>query len=145
MWNFTAIGALAIFAGSQFDNKRFAFVIPLIAMLLSDLFIGQGFSLAVYAGLVSMVACGVYIRKNINVTTVATASIVGTILFFLITNFAFLYAPTLYPHNLTGVITSYIMGLPYLRNMLMGDIFYGTLLFGGFHFIKMRYPMLSSL
>lgn len=142
-WNFTAIGALAIFAGSQFGDKRFAFAIPLIAMALSDLFIGHGFSLTVYIGLTSMVACGVSIRKNTNLTTVAMASVVGTLLFFLITNFAYIYSPSLYPHNIAGVVTSYVMGLPFLRNMLIGDAFYGFALFGGFYLIRMRYPALA--
>ena len=143
MWNFTAIGALAIFAGSQFDNKRFAFLIPLAAMALADICIGNGFSVTAYLGFISMVACGVYIRKNTSVTNVATASIVGSIVFFLITNFALLYSPALYPHNLTGVATSYLMGLPFLRNMLIGDAFYGLALFGGFHLIKKQYPSLA--
>src|SRR5678816_3876707 len=39
--NFTPIGALALFAGAQFDDKRWAaFIIPLAAMLLSDIVIG---------------------------------------------------------------------------------------------------------
>ena len=41
-WNFTAISALAIFTGSQFKDTRFAFTISLIAMAISDVFIGYG-------------------------------------------------------------------------------------------------------
>jgi len=142
-WNFTAIGALAIFAGSQFGNSRFAFIIPVMAMAIADLFIGDGFSPIVYMGFIVMVACGVFIRNNVNPTSVTLSSIVGTIAFYLITNFAYLYSPTLYPHNLTGIVTSYIMALPFLRNMLIGDAFYSLLLFGAYYAFKKQYPVLT--
>ncbi len=142
-WNFTAIGALAIFAGSQFEDKRFAFAMPLIAMGIADLFIGDGFEPTVYMGFAAMIACGMLIRNHINPTSVVLSSITGTFIFYLITNFAYLYPSSLYPHNLTGIVTSYIMALPFLRNMLIGDVIYGFALFGGFYFIKKQYPALA--
>ena len=143
-WNFTAVGALAIFAGSQFDDKRLAFIIPLSAMALSDLFIGNGFSLLVYAGFLAMVMCGYMIRKKLTVTNIAASSLAGAIIFFLITNFAFFYPETIYPHNLAGIVKSYVMGLPFLRNMLIGDLVYGAVLFYGFHLLKKQYPALAA-
>ena len=144
IWNFTAVGALAVFAGAQFEDKRLALIIPLAAMALSDLFLGNGFNLVVYAGFIAMVICGMAIAKNISVFSVGFASIAGAIIFFLITNFAFVYSErSLYPHNVDGVIQSYIMGLPFLRNMLIGDAIYGVILFGGFYLLEKRYPQLS--
>ena len=143
IWNFTAVGALAIFAGSQFNNKSMAFIVPLAAMALSDVFIGNGFNLAVYTGFVAMVACGVFIRNKVNPSNIAMASIAGAVVFFLITNFAFLYS--WYPRNAQGIIESYIMGLPFLRNMLIADVIYGVLLFGGFYFLEKRFPSLASI
>lgn len=140
IWNFTAVGALAVFAGSQLKNTRLAFIVPVAAMALSDLFIGGGFNAVVYAGFVAMVACGLFIRNKVSAANIALASICGAVIFFLITNFAFLYP--WYPHNIQGVIQSYIMGLPFLRNMLLADIIYGTLLFGGFYLLEKRYPVL---
>ena len=142
-WNFTAVGALAIFAGSQFNNKALAFIVPLSAMALSDVFLGHGFNLVVYTAFIIMVACGVFIRHKVNPTNIALASLVGAILFFLITNFAFLYP--WYPHNIQGIIQSYIAGLPFLRNMLIADVIYGTLLFGGFYLLEKRYPALAEV
>lgn len=140
LWNFTAVGALAVFAGAKFSNKTLAFVIPLAAMALSDIFLGNGFNVAVYTAFIAMVGCGILIRNNADVNNVALASIAGALLFFLITNFAFLYPS--YPHNWNGIIQSYIMGLPFLRNMLTGDLIYGVLLFGGFYLLEKKYPSL---
>lgn len=143
IWNFTAVGALAIFAGSQFKDKASAFLVPLAAMALSDVFLGNGFNVVVYAAFILMVACGVLIQNKVTPANVAKASLVGAVLFFLITNFAFLYS--WYPHNLQGVIQSYIMGLPFLRNMLIADVIYGVVLFGGFYLLEKRYPTIASV
>lgn len=137
IWNFTAVGALAVFAGSQLRNTKLAFLVPLAAMALSDIFIGNGFSPVVYAGFIAMVACGVLIRNKASVTNIALSSIAGAVIFYLITNFAFLYP--WYPHNLQGVVESYIMALPFLRNMLIADVIYGIILFGSFYALEKRY------
>ncbi|WP_040300230.1 DUF6580 family putative transport protein [Arcticibacter svalbardensis] len=141
IWNFTAVGALAIFAGSQFKNRAMGFIVPLTAMAISDFFLGSGFNAVVYIGFIVMVLCGVAIKNKVTPAKIAIASIVGSILFFLITNFAFLYP--WYPHNLSGIAQSYIMGLPFLRNMLIADAIYGTLLFGSFYLLEKSYPKLA--
>lgn len=142
IWNFTAVGALAIFAGAQFSDKRLAFVMPVAAMAISDLFIGNGFSLLVYTGFIAMVACGFLIRNKVNVTNVVLASFISASVFFLITNFAFFYPVTLYPHNISGILTSYAAGLPFFRNMLIGNMVFSAVLFSSFYLLSRRYPML---
>lgn len=144
MWHFTAVGALAIFAGAQFTDKRLAFSMPLAAMALSDVFIGNGFSAAVYAGFVAMVCCGILISKRQTIGGVFTSSVLGAVVFYLITNFAFLYPTTLYPHSAAGVIASYIAGLPFLNNMIAGNLIYSTILFGSFSLLSKKYPSLAN-
>lgn len=141
IWNFTAVGALAIFAGAQFQSRAMAMLVPLTAMAISDVFLGNGFNIAVYIGFIVMVACGMAIRGKITPMSVAVSSVIGAIFFFLITNFAFLYP--WYPHNVNGVIQSYVMGLPFLRNMIIGDAIYGTILFGGFYLLERGFPKLA--
>lgn len=144
IWNFTAIGALAIFAGAQFSNKRLAFIMPLAAMAISDLFIGNGFSLLVYLGFIAMVACGFLLREKVNVTNVVLASFISASVFYLITNFAFFYPISLYPHNISGVLTSYAAGLPFFRNMLVGNLVFSAVLFSSFYLLVKRYPALAK-
>src|SRR6476661_5673489 len=105
IWNFTAVGALAVFGGAKFKDARLALVMPLAAMALSDLFIGNGFNTIVYVGFIAMVACGLLIRNKATLANGVFASILGAVVFFLITNFAYLYPTTQYPHNFAGVIT----------------------------------------
>lgn len=144
VWNFTAVGALAIFAGSQFDDKRIAFIMPLAAMAVSDLFIGNGFDLIVYSGFIAMVLCGFLIRNNKSVANLFLGSISGALVFYLITNFALFYPQTMYPHNLSGIVASYVAALPFLNNMLAGNLIYGTTLFGSFYLLSKKYPSLAK-
>src|SRR4051794_23789226 len=36
LWNFTAIGAMCLFGGAHFRRKTVAFIVPMAALLLSD-------------------------------------------------------------------------------------------------------------
>ncbi|MEJ7693724.1 DUF6580 family putative transport protein [Daejeonella sp.] len=144
-WNFTAVGALAIFAGAQFNDKRLAFIMPLAAMALADiLFLRNGFSLLVYTGFIAMVACGFLIRNKVNTTNVILASFISASVFYLITNFSFFYPVTLYPRNFSGIIASYTAALPFFRNMLLGNLVYSAVLFGAFYLLSKRYPTLAK-
>ncbi len=144
IWNFTAIGALAIFSGAQFSNRGLAFILPLAAMAISDIVIGNGFSLLVYLGFAAMVACGFLVRSKVNVTNVVLASFISASVFFLITNFAFFYPVTLYPHNISGILASYTAGLPFFRNMLIGNMVFSAVLFSSFYLLSKRYPVLAK-
>ena len=144
IWNFTAVGALAIFAGAQFSNRGLAFIMPLAAMAISDIFIGNGFSLLVYCGFTAMVACGFLVRNKINITNVILASFISASVFYLITNFAFFYPIKLYPHNISGILTSYAAGLPFFRNMLIGNMVFSAVLFSSFYLLSKRYPVLAK-
>ncbi len=145
IWNFTAIGALAVFSGAQFSDKRMAFIIPIAAMAVSDIFIGNGFSLAVYTGFVAMVGCGFLIRDKVNTTNIILASFISASVFFLITNFAFLYPASMYPRNISGILTSYAAGLPFFRNMLIGNLAFSAVLFGSFNLLSKRFPVLAKV
>jgi hypothetical protein len=144
MWNFTAIGALAIFAGAQFNNRNLAFIMPLAAMAVSDIFIGDGFSLLVYGGFTAMVACGFLIRNKLNVINVVLASFISASVFYLITNFALFYPATMYPHNVSGILTSYAAALPFFRNMFIGNLIFSAILFSSFYLLAKKIPVLAK-
>lgn len=144
IWNFTAVGALAIFSGAQFTDKRLALAMPLAAMAISDLFIGNGFDAVVYSGFIAMVVCGMLISKRQNISKFFLGNIVGAVIFFLITNFALFYPVSMYPHNMSGIVASYVAGFPFLNNMLAGNLIYGTVLFGSFYILQQRFPSLAK-
>ena len=142
--NFTPIAALALFSGVYF-SKRWSWIFPLAAMLVSDSIIGfydARLMAAVYGSLLLPVLISRVIRKNKNFISITGVSLVGSILFFLITNFAvWLYSP-LYPYTSSGLAQSYIAGLPFFRNTVLGDLFWAGVFFGCYALaLKLARPM----
>ncbi len=147
--NFTAIGALALFCGSVFTNKKLAFVVPMIAMFATDALIGFHASMIpVYLCFAIAVAIGAKMIKEINLLSVPTASILSSILFFLVTNLPFWYADiSLYPITWQGTMESYTAAIPFFANQLAGDLFYSASFFIAYSVLRQRYfaPVNSEL
>ncbi len=135
--NFTAIGAIVLFGGLYLP-KKWAILAPITLMLVSDIFIGfysWQIMLSVYAGFVVMGLIGLQVRKNKKFSTVLGGTILGSILFFLLTNFAVWVFGTMYTHNLAGLMQSYYMAIPFFKNSLLSDLFYTTILVGSYEYI----------
>ena len=132
--NFVPIGAIAIFSGIYLP-KKWAIILPLAAMFFSDLFLGfygwQTMS-AVYIGFIAMGLIGLWVRKNKKFSTILGGTILGSIFFFLITNFSVWAFFDWYDHNLAGLINCYVMAIPFFRNSLLGDLFYTGVLVGAY-------------
>lgn len=137
--NFAPIGAIALF-GALYLPKKYALIIPLFAMFVSDIFIGfysLPIMISVYSSFVLIGLIGLVVRKNVKFTSVLSGTLLGSILFFIITNFAVWAFGTMYIHNLSGLVQSYVMAVPFFKNSLMGDIFYVGVLVGGYEFAQL--------
>jgi hypothetical protein len=143
--NFTPVMAMALFAGARFDDTRAAFLLPLLAMLLSDLVIGlHETMLFVYAGMALAVAYGLLIRRRRGIIPVVSAAAAGSASFFVLTNFgAWLYSPELYGREPAGLLTAYIAAIPFYQNSLLSDALFTALLFGGWAFAERSFPRLA--
>ncbi|MFA5030443.1 MAG: DUF6580 family putative transport protein [Patescibacteria group bacterium] len=127
--NFTAIGAVGIFAGAVMP-KKWAIVIPVVAMALSDIFLGFH-SLMVFTWGCMMLAAGIglLIRQSMKPRIILLGSLLASVQFFLITNWAVWMFTPLYSKGLDGLFASYVAGLPFFRNMIAGDLVYTAALF----------------
>ena len=143
--NFTPIAAMALFGGAHLQKKHLAFLVPLAAMFISDLILGlHQWMLAVYASFAIVVFIGIFLRSRIKIGSVLLASVVSSLLFFIITNFAIWIGSPFYPQNTAGLIECYVAGLPFLNNGIMGDLVFSTLFFGGFYLAQLRFPVLAK-
>lgn len=132
--NFTPIGGLAIFSGIHFEKKS-AVIIPLLAMLLSDLILGFHSTMPfVYLSFLIMFFIGRLVRKKTSFIKLISASLTSSILFFLITNFGVWLLFDMYVKNFSGLINCYVMGLPFFRNTILGDLFYTLTFFYGYRY-----------
>ena len=141
--NVTPIAAMALFAGAYLPSKRLALVIPLAAMLLSDLLLGLHDSmLYVYAGVALTVVIGFSLSQHPRVMPAIVASLLASSLFFLLTNFGAWATSGIYPQTIEGLSMAYTAGIPFFRNSLLGDLFFTAVLFGGFQALESMNPSL---
>lgn len=133
--NFVPIAALALFGGVYID-KKLAFVLPFVAMLISDMILGFHASmLAVYGSFFITVGIGIWIKKHKSMKTVILGSLTSSSIFFLVTNFNFWYVDALYPKTMSGLWMSYANAVPFFRNTVLGDLFYTGVFFGAYNLI----------
>ncbi len=142
--NFTPVAAVALFGGAHLGNRWLAFMIPLVALLISDIFLGfHNFMIPVYLSFALVVLLGTLMRNKIRLPYIIGGSIAGSLLFFLITNAAVWIATPYYPNTFQGLLTSYTMAIPFFHTGLLGDLFYNAVFFGGFYFIRQWVPSLK--
>jgi hypothetical protein len=144
--NFTAIGAMALFGGAQFGNKRAAFLVPLMGLALSDIVLGfYPITPVVYGSFALMVGLGFWVRRGRSGQRVAIAAIAGAILFFMLTNFGVWAIGGLYPRTASGLVACYVAAIPFLQNMFLGNLFYSAILFGAVALAENRFVWLREL
>ena len=142
--NFTAIGAMALFGGAYFSNKKLAFAVPLIAMFLTDLIIGfHNTIIAVYIAFALMVVIGMTMIRKKKTTNIILATLTATVLFFIITNFAIWISGIMYPVTGAGLVECYVAAVPFFGYNLAGNLFYSGVLFGLFELARMKFPQLA--
>jgi len=132
--NIAPIAALALFSGAKID-KKIAYVLPLSAMVISDFFLGfHSTMFYVYFSFLLITLIGRAVGKNNRVFFLFWITIFSSVLFYLITNFGVWASTAIYTKNMSGLINCYLMGLPFLRNTIIGDLFYTSVFFYGFDF-----------
>jgi len=142
--NFAAVGALALFSG-VYLKKRYALWLPLVAMVISDIFIGfHNLIFFTWGSFVIVGIIGLWLRKRKNIQNVVFATLTGSLVFFFITNLAVWAMTPMYVKNTQGLIECFMMALPFFRNTLAGDFFFVTVLFGAYEGVRYMLPRLKN-
>ncbi|MEO7251201.1 MAG: DUF6580 family putative transport protein [Arenimonas sp.] len=153
--NFSPVEAIALFGGAYFSSRLSALCLPLAAMLVSDLALGQinggiyseyflsaGFVL-VYLCIALSTLLGFGLRGRVSPFRVLGYSLLGSSLFFLVTNFGTWLGSAMYPQTSDGLLAAYVAGIPFFQNTVLGTLVYATVLFGSFAWLRQRHPALS--
>jgi uncharacterized membrane protein YhhN len=159
-YGFTPQIAMALFGGAVIKDKRWAFILPLISMLLSDVLYqvlytnGLTSIKGFYAGqwvnylLIAGITLFGFLLKKINAVRVAAFSLTGSVLFFLASNFTvWLGGGGLgRPKTFDGLMLCYYDGLAFFRdyglikgfygNLFVGDLFFCAVLFGAYYLLN---------
>jgi hypothetical protein len=155
--NFSPVEAIALFGGAYFASRAWALMVPLLAMLASDLVMTTtiGGSYATYLGGISfwsVYACialstllGFGLRGKVGGARLLGYSLAGSVLFFVVTNFgAWLGSAASYPQTPAGLAAAYVAGIPFFQWTVLGTLGYAALLFGGFALLRRRMPALRA-
>jgi len=135
--NVAPITGIALFASHRFGDKRLAFVIPILCMFVSDLFLGFHSTLPfVYLAFICISFLGIS-SKNIHNGTILASST----LFFIVTNFGVWLLG--YPNTIAGFISCYTLAIPFFLNTILGDLFFTHSLNYSFNKIEKKYPNLA--
>ena len=135
-----------MFRGAHFSRKWLAFVIPLSALLLSDVVLGFYRQMwIVYGSFCVIASIGLLLRRRIGAfPVVAGASLVSSLLFFFLTNLGIWKFGSLYPKTSEGLVTCFVAALPFLQNTILGDGFYAILLFGALRIAETKWPVIRE-
>ena len=130
--NFTPIAAIALLSSKGFTNRWIVFLIPIVSLFISDLFIGLHATIPfVYISFILIALLGMYVKK-INIVSVLLSSTI----FFLVSNFGVWLL--FYPISTEGLFQCYTLALPFFLNTVLGDLVYGALLIYPFYALQRR-------
>lgn len=124
-WNFTAITAASFtFAFLFKDSKTKAILLPITAMLISDVVLGFHSTMNfVYVGLaLALVPIFIFREKTNSVLMKISTILAGSFTFFIVSNFGVWLVDGMYPMTQAGLIQCFEMGVPFYKNQLMADV-----------------------
>jgi len=143
--NVSPVAAMALFGGAYFADKRMAFIVPFVALFLSDLILGLHNSMIfVYAGFGLTVGIGFLLHKKVTLTNTVFAVVASSVLFFLLTNFGAWLTSALYVKSAEGLMQAYVAGIPFFQNSLLGNMVYAAVIFGGYHLLQKNVAVLKD-
>lgn len=129
--NFNAVTAAALFAGFYFRNRLTAICVPLLAMSISDVYLGgyaKGMMAAVYLSLMVPIAWRGILRRRLSPLSVGSGAVCASLFHYLLSNAAVWYA--WYPHSWQGAVECYAVALPFLANSITSNVLFSAGFFG---------------
>lgn len=152
-YGFAPVVAISLFSGAILKNKTYAYLLPLCAYLLSDLFmqyftttpgfygISQYF---VYGGMALVVLLGTFMRRP-KPLRILGFSLGSSLIFWIVSNLGVFFAGY-YGFSFQGLLTTYLMAIPFYTptgtdlfvNAFAGDLLFSGALFGLYALLTRR-------
>ena len=133
---FTPVGAALLFFGARAQRNRMW--IPLVLLAASDvalttLVYRYPFSwdhFVTWAWYAGMLWLGTTLNNKAGAPRIMGTALVGSVSFFVVSNFAVWAAWNMYPRTFAGLMTCYDAGLPFFRRAVEGDLLFTAIMFG---------------
>jgi len=135
--NFAPVGAASLYSGARLRSWQ-AYLVPLLILAVSDPILGMIFGFSAFSAITPFVylsfLINVWIGRHLANTErawrIGSATVLGSLQFFLVTNFAVWATGHWYPHTLSGLAECYLLAIPFFWLTLAGDLTYTSALFG---------------
>ncbi len=154
--NFTAVGATCLLVGAKFKRKSLALLVPMIAVLLSDLLLNNTVYSQYYEGFTILTTGVAWIIGGFMMTAIAgqliigrsskpgsvrlvLAALVGSVVFFLLSNFGIWLGSPMFPQTAEGLATCYVAGLPFVLSSFAGNLVFLAVLLPAYEWYERRY------
>lgn len=152
LWGFAPQIAMAIFGGSVIKDKKFAFLLPLLSMFISDALFhilylsGMGNTPGFYTGQFTnyvlfglLTVVGFFIHQR-NVLQIGLGALVAPVIYFLLSNLQVWIGGGGWGHPKTieGLMLTYNDGLPFFKGSLLATVFFSAVLFGGYYLLTRK-------
>ena len=160
--NFSPLGAMALFGGVYFSNRAKSFIFPLLILLVSDIIVMQTVYSQYASGLLYngwywtygsfalMVLLAELFKRKVTVGSVFLMSILAALIHYVVTDFGVwlgggrdITTGLPYTKDWAGLIKCYVLALPYLKSLLLGNLIFSAVLFGGFELAQYKFPSLK--
>jgi hypothetical protein len=144
-FHFTPVAAALLFFGARMPRKKM--IAPLALLILSDLYLNkfvyayplswdQAVTWVWYAALILF---GGLLARNASALRVVGASLVASVSFFLVSNFAvWTVSREMYPATWNGLVTCMAAGVPFFRNTAVSDLLFSAVFFGAGYLVSQR-------
>ncbi len=129
-FQFTMLGAVSLFAAVFFSERRWALLVPVLSLFVSDFFLGfYSGMIWNYGAMIVAASVGFWVAHSSNPSSGASvwfrrfsAAISGSLIFFFLSNLVVFLDGSMYPLTLRGFWQCYVMALPFLGRQWMSDM-----------------------
>ena len=131
---FLPVAASGLFAARVLRIPALAIVVPVLAMILSDIGLpGEDWRIQAvgFAAIAIPAVAGIATRRWGGILPTAATVVVSSLLFWVLSNGAVWAFSGMYQATLAGLTECYVLALPFLEKTMMGDLFWTGVLFGG--------------
>jgi hypothetical protein len=135
-FSFAPVTAALLYFG--YRRPRHEMWIPVAALAAAGVYLSRSYYgyalsadlLVTWAWYAGMVLLGGLLAKNASALRVGAATVVGSVSFFVVSNFAVWAVWNMYPKTLGGLATCYVAAVPFFRSAVVSDLFFAAAFFG---------------
>jgi len=153
--NVAPITAIALFGGAYIAKKYLVFLVPFLALFISDMVLNNTVLRSYYPeveGIVwwssymtgtflafgLIILFGLSFLKKVSTLRVISVSLLSSLTFFLITNGFTWFASPMYPQSFAGLVSCIGAGIPFFRPTILGDLVFTGVLFGAMELFRSK-------